>query len=133
MTLNEKRDAIISQLSEYLENCDVKPMPPDANNLLNTHKYATVYVSFNGANGSERTTWNQMVIESWNVYVCIKSIGIVEKGYEILDNVIKILSNMDFLIDNSPLSWTNTTVRGYDDGQWFFDVDFVLPQVYNYQ
>ena len=132
MTLNEKRDAIIAQLSDNMENCDIKPMPQDANNLLNTHKYATVYVSFNGANGDDRTMRSQPALESWNVYVCIKSLGIVEKGYEILDNVVKILSNSTFNIGGYCLYWTNTTVRGFDDGQWYFDIDFILPQSYEF-
>lgn len=132
MTLNEKRDAIIARLQDTLQDCDIKAMPPDPNNLLNTHKYGTVYVSFNGANGDDRTMRGQAAIESWNVYVCIKSLGIVEKGYELLDNVVKSLSDREFGINNSALTWTNTTVRGYDEGQWFFDIDFVLPQLYEF-
>ena len=132
--LNDTRDAIISRLGEYLENCDVKPLPknPDNINLECTHKFATCFVGFNGASGDDREVSSQMALERWNVYVCIKSLGIVENGYKVLDDIIAILSNREFEINGFVFYWTNTTARGYDTNQWFFDIDFILPQMYEY-
>lgn len=130
--LNDTRDAIISRLSEYIDNCDVKALPQDPNNLENTHKHATLYVGFNGANGNDREIDGQMALESWNMYVCIKSLGIVENGYQIIDDVIAILSNREFEINGFVLYWTNTKAIGYDNEEWLFDIDFILPQNYEF-